>query len=226
MSNLRSISLGRPEIERILKAGGTKFVREDVNHEALAEELRLAFRQHDTRQQLERDDSTERQVRKEIEKIMAWAKRFPTPGDLAARLLSEEMEHDPERQNTGRGVWDLSDEKTWSLGKLQEGVGASEGAASRLLKRERLAMLWRTPGELTANYWLMGKLADIYSDFVGQTAFGIARSDRRSGIPGGPGIRFVQAVLEIAGLKNRDGRPWGPEAIEEADHQYRLRGGK
>ena len=114
-------------------------------------------------------------------------------------------------------MWDLSDEKTWSLGKLQEGVGASEGAASRLLKRERLAMLWRTPGELTANYWLMGALADIYSRLVGRDVFGIARSD--DGVPGGPGIRFVQAVLEIAAFRNRDSRPWGPEAIEKAWRQ-------
>jgi hypothetical protein len=205
---LRSTRLDRPAIHQILKTVGAKFVKEAVDYDVLAEELMLAFRLHDTRQQLERDDSTEWQVRKEIEKIMAWAKRFPTPGDRAARLLSEEMGRDPETQSRARGVWDFTDEQTWSLGKLQQGLEALERAAPRLLKCESLAMGWRTPGEPMANYWLMGALADIYTRLVGRKAFGIGRSD--DGVPGGPGIRFILAVLEIAGLKNRDGRPWGP----------------
>jgi hypothetical protein len=210
---LAAISLGRPEIERVLQAVGAKFVRDDVDHEALAAELRQAFRQYVTRQELERDDATERQIRTEIESIVAWAKRLPTTGDRAARLLSEAME----RQSGARGVWDPS---AWSLDKMQQGLAECLSAASGLLERgENLALAWRTPGERTANYWLLGKLADIYTELVGRVAFGIARSDRRSGIPGGPGIRFVQAVLEIAGLKNRDGRPWGPEAIEKAWRQ-------
>jgi hypothetical protein len=224
-SSLR-FSLGRSEIEQILKAVGTKFVRDDVNCAALAEELRLAFRQHDTRQQLERDDATERQVREEIESIMAQAKRlYETLAeheqlkDRAARLLSAEMEQ--QTQSRATGVWGPGDEQVWSLGELRQGLEVLAWAASRLLERERLAMGWRAPREPMANYWLMGKLTKIYSDLVGRTAFGIARSDRHSEIPGGPGIRFVQAVLEIAGLKNRDGRPWGPQAIEKAWRQRR-----
>jgi hypothetical protein len=218
IKSLRSISLGRPEIERILKAVGARHVGEAVSYDALAAELRQAFREHVTRQELERDDPTERQVRTEIDRIMAWAKRFPTSGDRAARLLSEAMER--KTQSRAREVWDPSGEQAWSLRKLQEGLAVCVSVAPGLLEREEnLALAWRTPGEPTANYWLMGKLADIYTDFVGREPFGIARSGKRGGIPGGPGIRFVQEVLEIAGLKNRDGRPWGPEAIEEAWRQ-------
>jgi hypothetical protein len=227
-SSLRSISLGRPEIERILKAVGARHVREAVDYEALAAELRQAFRQYVTRQELERDDSTERQIRTEIESIVSQAKRLHerlaeheqsgSPGlrDRAARLLSEAMER--KTQGRARGVWDPSDEQAWSLGKLHQGLAVCVSVAPGLLERgENLALAWRTPGEPTANYWLMSKLADIYTDLVGREAFGIARSD--DGVPGGPGVRFVQAMLEIASVRNRNRKPYGSEAIEEAWRQ-------
>jgi hypothetical protein len=220
--SLRPIS---PEIERILKAVGAKFVREDVNHEALEEELRREFRQHRTRQELERDDATELQVRTRIESIMSQAKRLheelaeheQSPGlrDRGARLLSEAMER--KTQGRARGVLDPSDEQAWFLDKLQEGVAVCVSAASELLEREDLALAWRTPSEPTANYWLMGKLTNVYTALVGREPFGIARA--ADGVPGGPGIRFVQEVLEIAGIRNRDGRPYRPAAIEEAWRQ-------
>jgi hypothetical protein len=218
--NLRSLSLGRPEIDRILKAVGARQVKDAVDDEALAAELRQAFRQYVTRQELERDDSTERQTRTELESIVSQAKRLheriAESGDRAARLLSEAME----RQGKARGVWDPSDEQASSLGRLQQELAVFVSAASGVLEcGENLALAWRTPGEPTANYWLMGKLSEIYTAFVGREAFGIARSG--DGVPGGPGIRFVQEALEIAGVRNRDGRPYGPGAIEEAWRQRR-----
>jgi hypothetical protein len=125
-----------------------------------------------------------------------------------------------ERKTRGRarGVWDPSDEQAWSLGKIAEGLTVCISVASEMLEREEnLALAWRTPGEPTANYWFMGKLSEIYTNFVGRKPFGIARSE--DGVPGGPGIRFVQKVLEVAGIKNRDGKPYGPEAIEKAWRQ-------
>jgi hypothetical protein len=224
---IETSSLGRPEIERILEAVGARHVREAVDYEALAAEFRQAFRQCVTRQELERDDSTERQTRTEIESIVSQAKRLhetlaehEQSGDRAARLLSEAMER--ATQGTAKGIWDPSDEQAWSLSKLQQGLAVCLSAASGLLERgENLALAWRTPGEPTANYSLMSKLADIYTDFVGREPFGIARSD--DGVPGGPGIRFVQEALEIAGVRNRDGKPYGPEAIEKAWRQ-RIQG--
>jgi hypothetical protein len=208
-----------PEIERILQAVGTKFVRDDVDHEALAAELRRAFRQYVTRQELERDDATERQTRTEIESIVSPAKRLHETlqsGDRAARLLSEAMER--KTQGSARGVWDPSDDRAWSLGRLQQGLAVCLSAATELLEREEnLALAWRMPGEPTANYWLMGKLSEIYTNFVGREPFGVARSE--DGVPGGPGIRFVQEALEIAGIKNRDGKPYRGEAIEKAWRQ-------
>src|SRR5215472_13852138 len=73
---IKTSSLGRPEIERILKAVGARHVREAVDYEALAAKLRQAFWQYVTRQELERDDSTGRQIRTEIESIVSQAKRL------------------------------------------------------------------------------------------------------------------------------------------------------
>jgi hypothetical protein len=191
-----------------------------VDYEALAAELRQAFRQYVTRQELERDDPTERQIRTDIESILSPAKRLherlaehEQSGDRVARLLSEAMER--KTQGRARGVWDPSDEQAWALGKLQQGLAVCLSVTSELLEREEnLALAWRMPGEPTANYWLMGKLSEIFTDFVGREPFGIARSG--DGVPGGPGIRFVQEALEIAGVRNRDGRQYGPGAIEKA----------
>jgi hypothetical protein len=67
-------------------------------------------------------------------------------------------------------------------------------------------------GTRSAEHWLIGEsLPEIYEKHFGP--FGMSR-DKETGIPSGPGIRFIVEVLSIMGVVTRDGKPFGPEAVE------------
>ena len=193
------ITFDRPAIDKILRDAGAKFVRESVDYDALAEELTKAFKQHQTRQDLEREP-TDRQLRSKFKKIGTPAKRLHEElahyeWNRVRHLLFEEME----RQL--RLLSATSEPLPWSLNELQQQIDILEKSAAKLLEREHLALFWDQPGEIKANYWLMGALSNIYTCWVGRKPFGISRSEKVGGIPGGPGMRFVQGVLATAGLR-------------------------
>jgi hypothetical protein len=62
--------------------------------------------------------------------------------------------------------------------------------------------------------WLIEKaLPEVYRQHFGEK-FGFSR-DKNTGIPSGPGIRFIIEALSILGVNTpRDGKPFGAEAIE------------
>ena len=55
-------------------------------------------------------------------------------------------------------------------------------------------------------------LPEIYRQHFGRS-FGMSR-DKLTGLPTGPGIRFIVEVLSTIGVLNRNGKSYGPEAIE------------
>jgi hypothetical protein len=66
----------------------------------------------------------------------------------------------------------------------------------------------------SAESWLIGEaLPGAYTQHFGDI-FGHSR-DKDSGVPSGPGIRFILEVLSIMKVTTpRDGKPFGPDAIE------------
>lgn len=73
----------------------------------------------------------------------------------------------------------------------------------------------------SAESWLVGEaLPRAYTQHFGD-AFGYSRH-KNTGVPSGPGIRFILEVLSIMNVTTpRDRKPFGPDAIE-----YYLRSGR
>jgi hypothetical protein len=82
------------------------------------------------------------------------------------------------------------------------------------LLRDKPYGLDRIGSKYAAEHWLIGEaLPRVYTQYFGDE-FGYSR-DKETGVPSGPGIRFMLEVLSIMGVTTpRDGKPFGPDAVE------------
>jgi hypothetical protein len=145
--------------------------------------------------------------------IHDWVNRFVIAVSRARIILTHLPRDDPsilERLifSIGHDRRDIS-----QVRRAIEGIQVLEASFGKFA-RDKFYGLDRIGSRNAAEHWLIGKaLPDVYTRYFGDK-FGFSR-EKTTGIPSGPGIRFIGEILLIMGINTpRDGKPFGPEAIE------------
>ena len=110
----------------------------------------------------------------------------------------------------------MSEVDPYIVGKIWntfDGLELAKTVVGKIL-REKSYALGRIGSRYGAAHWLIGEaLPRVYAQYFGGK-FGYSR-DKDSGVPSGPGIRFILEVLQTMKIGTpRDGKPFGPDAIE------------
>jgi hypothetical protein len=201
------------QIQRILRAVGTRYVPPDLDRERLAADLSRAVFGYEVRR-LFQHPPTEQAVRERLKRLAE-----------AVDGLDKEL---PTRRN--RLHWEL-------LNILDNEEGASHGSlakfyahlhwlkmlVARVRTRDKAVITPLSKEPWGAEYWLFGEeLPTIFARHFGRKA---GRSRPRPGKAAtGPYIRFALAVADLLGVRKSTGQPYGAETIVKALQKYRKLG--
>jgi hypothetical protein len=194
-------------IDRILHQVGDGLCPPTLDREALVAALERVAQSYSMQRYLD-DQPSDRKMLQQVERILSTARRL----DNLLPTLDGSGSEDPDP------LWRLMRTAASDIGdpasaawQAIEGVRLSVALFHKILQDRSYSLGWN--GHPSAESWLIeDALPKIYEQHFGRS-FRMSR-DKLTGLPSGPGIRFIIEVLSIMGVLTRDGKSYGPEAIE------------